>query len=295
VTSDALVGACASLGCAWTWAVASLVFAAALQETKASAAGLGLVKATIAGPLLVVVGLMSGAGWPYVGDQLGALVITSVLGLLVADTAWLMSLARLGVARGVLLIPLVPVTTALLARLTLGEQLGPVALVGGALTLVGVVGATERPGTERGGAISVAGVVVGVAYVLSQAASNVLLKSVLQSAAAMHVASLRLMVGIPMLAVLVVFQGGLADVRPLLTRTRLPTIVVASLIGTMAGMWLGSVGTQRLPVAVATTLAATTPVWALVLLRLRGEAVSLRAVLGAVVAIAGVALLTLWR
>jgi drug/metabolite transporter (DMT)-like permease len=60
-------------------------------------------------------------------------------------------------------------------------------------------------------------------------------------------------------------------------------------------MWLGSVGTQRLPVAVATTLAATTPVWALVLLRLRGEAVSLRAVLGAVVAIAGVSLLTLGR
>lgn len=283
------------MGCAWTWAVASLVFAAALRETSASAAGLGVVKATIAGPLLVVVGLVSGEGWPSVGDQLGALVITSVLGLLVADTAWLMSLARLGVARGVLLIPLVPVTTAIVAWLVLGEQLGPVALVGGALTLVGVVGASQRPSVEGGGAMTVAGVVIGVVYVLSQAASNVLLKSVLQSAAAMHVASLRLLVGIPMLVVLVLFQGGLADVRPLLTRARLPMIVVASLIGTMAGMWLGSVGTQRLPVAVATTLAATTPVWALVLLRLRGETVSVRALVGAVLAIVGVSLLTLGR
>ncbi len=295
MTSDALVGACASVGCAWTWAVASLVFAAALRETSASAAGLGVVKATIAGPLLVVVGLVSGEGWPSVGDQLGALVITSVLGLLVADTAWLMSLARLGVARGVLLIPLVPVTTAIVAWLVLGEQLGPVALVGGALTLVGVVGASQRPSVEGGGAMTVAGVVIGVVYVLSQAASNVLLKSVLQSAAAMHVASLRLLVGIPMLVVLVLCQGGLADVRPLLTRARLPMIVVASLIGTMAGMWLGSVGTQRLPVAVATTLAATTPVWALVLLRLRGETVSVRAMVGAVLAIVGVSLLTLGR
>jgi len=301
VSTHALLGALASLSCALTWAIASLVFATALSQTKATAAGLGVVKAVIATPLLLLAGLVGGLGLPDVGDQLGTLALTSVLGLLVADTAWLQSLARLGVARGVLLIPLVPVTTAVLARVFLDEHLAPLALVGGALTLVGVVLATrtkDDDGTPT--AFTATGVALGAAYVLSQAASNVLLKSVLISTEALHVASLRLLLGIPMLVLLVVMQGrgiggGLAGIVPLLAPERLPRIAVAAIIGTMGGIWLGSIGTQRLPVAVATTLAATTPVWALMLLRLRGDVVPARAVVGAVTAIVGVGLLATGR
>jgi drug/metabolite transporter (DMT)-like permease len=301
VSTHALLGALASLSCALTWAIASLVFATALSQTKATAAGLGVVKAVIATPLLLLAGLVGGLGLPDVGDQLGTLALTSVLGLLVADTAWLQSLARLGVARGVLLIPLVPVTTAVLARVFLDEHLAPLALVGGALTLVGVVLATrtkDDDGTPT--AFTATGVALGAAYVLSQAASNVLLKSVLISTEALHVASLRLLLGIPMLVLLVVMQGrgiggGLAGIVPLLAPERLPRIAGAAIIGTMGGIWLGSIGTQRLPVAVATTLAATTPVWALMLLRLRGDVVPARAVVGAVIAIVGVGLLATGR
>lgn len=301
MSTHALLGALASLSCALTWAIASLVFATALSQTKATAAGLGVVKAVIATPLLLLAGLVGGLGLPDVGDQLGTLALTSVLGLLVADTAWLQSLARLGVARGVLLIPLVPVTTAVLARVFLDEHLAPLALVGGALTLVGVVLATrtkDDDGTPT--AFTATGVALGAAYVLSQAASNVLLKSVLISTEALHVASLRLLLGIPMLVLLVVMQGrgiggGLAGIVPLLAPERLPRIAVAAIIGTMGGIWLGSIGTQRLPVAVATTLAATTPVWALMLLRLRGDVVPARAVVGAVTAIVGVGLLATGR
>jgi drug/metabolite transporter (DMT)-like permease len=302
VPTDALFGALASLSCALTWAIASLVFAAALSQTKATAAGLGVVKAMIATPPLLLIGLLSGRGLPDVGDQLGTLALTSVLGLLVADTAWLQSLARLGVARGVLLIPLVPVTTAILARVMLDERPGPVALVGGALTLVGVVLASRRDDDDvgAGGAFTVTGVALGATYVVSQAASNVFLKSVLVGADALHVASLRLLLGLPMLLLLVMVQGrgvvgALAGIRPLLERALLPRIAFAALIGTMGGIWLGSIGTQRLPVAVATTLAATTPVWALVLLRLRGEVVRPRAIVGAVIAIVGVGLLATGR
>ncbi len=288
---EILLGALASLGSAGTWALASLVFASALSHTKASAAGLGVVKATIAVPPLVLVSLVSGRGLPSVGDELGALALTSLLGLLVADTAWLQSLVRIGVTRSVLLIPLVPVTTALFARFFLHEHLGPWALLGGSLILVGVVLASRTDDAGARGAFTATGVALGATYVVSQAASNVILKSVLLHTDALHVASLRLLLGILMLLALVAVQGGAADIRPLLSRARLPAIVAASLVGTMGGMWLGTVGTQRLPVAVAATLAATTPVWTLVLLRLRGEHVSARAMLGALLAILGVGLL----
>jgi drug/metabolite transporter (DMT)-like permease len=184
----------------------------------------------------------------------------------------------------------------------LDERPGPVALVGGALTLVGVVLASRRDDDDvgAGGAFTVTGVALGATYVVSQAASNVFLKSVLVGADALHVASLRLLLGLPMLLLLVMVQGrgvvgALAGIRPLLERALLPRIAFAALIGTMGGIWLGSIGTQRLPVAVATTLAATTPVWALVLLRLRGEVVRPRAIVGAVIAIVGVGLLATGR
>jgi drug/metabolite transporter (DMT)-like permease len=309
VSQNALLGALASLSCALTWAIASLVFAAALSQTKATAAGLGVVKAVIATPLLLLVGVVSGAGLPVVGEQLSTLALTSVLGLLVADTAWLQSLARLGVARGVLLIPLVPVTTAVLARIFLDERLTTLAVGGGALTLVGVVLASRAKndsatGEARTTSFTGTGVALGAAYVLSQAGSNVLLKSVLVGNEALHVASMRLLLGIPMLVLLVVGHslwqgrgvgGGLAGIMPLLSWDRLPRVAVAAIIGTMGGIWLGSIGTQRLPVAVATTLAATTPVWALVLLRLRGESVQGRAAVGAIIAIVGVGLLATGR
>jgi hypothetical protein len=54
VSQNALLGALASLSCALTWAIASLVFAAALSQTKATAAGLGVVKAVIETPLLLL-------------------------------------------------------------------------------------------------------------------------------------------------------------------------------------------------------------------------------------------------
>lgn len=292
---DALLGAAASLSCALTWAVASLIFGRALGQTSATAVGLGLVKAVIAAPLLVMAGIITGTGVPDAGGHLGLLVLTSVLGLVVADTAYLASLARLGVARGVLLIPLVPVTTAVLARVFLDEQLGVRAVVAGGLTLAGVVLASEPRapavvGAPRAPLVGV-GVVLAAAYVLSQAGSNVLLKTVLASADALHVATLRLLLGIPMLAVLVMLRGGMAGVRPLLVPARLPVIAFAAVVGTMGGIWLGSIGTQRLPVGIATTLAATTPVWALLLVRLRGEAVAPRAIIGAALAIVGVGLL----
>jgi drug/metabolite transporter (DMT)-like permease len=87
---------------------------------------------------------------------------------------------------------------------------------------------------------------------------------------------------------LTVREGGL---RPLLQRSTLPRLAMAVALGTGAGMWLGSVGTQRLPVAVATTLAATTPVWALVLAAFRGDRPSRASVWGALVAVVGVSLI----
>ena len=299
--ADALVGTLASLTCAATWAIASLIFAAALTRTSASALSLSLVKSVIATPVLLAATFVFGYGLPTAAGHGGALVLTSVLGLVAADTAYLASIKRLGVQRGVLLIPLVPSSTALLAFIVLGESLGVLALLGGVLTLTGIVVAVRQPtattrSAAESSAVGVTGVVLATVYVLTQAASNVLLKQVLDDAVAVHVAVLRLLVAVPIMAVMAgLWGGGAAGIMPLVRGQLGRLVVVAALVGTAFGIWLGSVGTQRLPVGIATTLAATTPVFTLLIARMRGDVVTGRAVLGAVVAVCGVGLLALDR
>jgi len=160
-------------------------------------------------------------------------------------------------------------------------------IIGGIVTLAGVVLAVRTEGTGAA-KIGGVGIVVAAAYVLSQAASNVVLKGVLRDTEALHIATVRIAMGGCMFLPLTMREGGW---RPLLRRPHFVALLMAILVGTCAGMWLGTIGTQRLPVAVATTLAATTPVWALVISRLRGDALAPRAMIGAVLALLGVALM----
>ena len=123
---------------------------------------------------------------------------------------------------------------------------------------------------------------------LSQSASNVVLKGVLIDTEPLHIVVVRLTMGAAIFLPMTIKQGGW---RPLFVRQHFIALFVAVLAGTAFGMWVGTIGTKQLPVAAATTLAATTPVWALVISRLRGEALAPRSLIGAALAIVGVALL----
>ena len=65
----------------------------------------------------------------------------------------------------------------------------------------------------------------------------------------------------------------------------------AILLGTYLALWLQQVSLQRVPAGIAQTLFATSPLFVLPLAAWSGERVSLRAVLGAAVALGGVGLL----
>ncbi len=295
-----------SLGCALTWAFASVTFARVMRgNAGVDPHALNLVKSVIALPFFLLGCLVTGVGLPPINDDIGWLVLSALLGLLIADTGYFLALKKLGAARGVLFIPLVPVVTALLAALILDEPLTLRTVLGIAITLTGLAVVLVRPG-ETAAALTAdpahgrpalssstawAGVVGGVLYALSQAGANVAAKHVLDHAAAVHVATLRLGVGAVGLLVATLITGSLPGLRPLLQRPVFGGVVVAALVGTLGGVWLGSIGAKGLPVGVATTLSATTPLWAIALSRLSGESIKPRAFIGAVVAVVGVVVL----
>lgn len=296
--SPALAVVC-SLGCALTWAFASVTFARVMRGHQSVAPqGLNLVKGAIALPFFIVFCVVSGAGLPPIDDHFGWLALSAVLGLLVADTGYFFALKRLGAARGVLFIPLVPVATALLAAATLGEALTIWSALGIALTLVGLVVVLLQPESLASSSPSASssstklvGLIGGGIYALSQAAANVATKHVLDGAVVVHVATIRIGVGAVCLFFVSAATGALPGLRPLFSKKVFGGVVAAALIGTLGGIWLGTLGAKALPVGVSTTLAATTPLWALLLSRLSGEVVPLRSFVGAVIAVAGVVVL----
>ena len=116
-------GHLAALGCAATWAIATLLYGKAAQTVDARA--LNLWKCALSLALLGVTALVLDDIPSFSTRDAWALAASAVLGLLLADTAYFIALREIGPARGVLFVSLVPVTTALLAVPTLNEPLTP--------------------------------------------------------------------------------------------------------------------------------------------------------------------------
>ncbi|MGF6594106.1 DMT family transporter [Pseudomonas sp. 2835] len=71
--------------------------------------------------------------------NIGLVIYACVLASMIAPLAWMQAVSRLGPSRTTLFFNLLPAVTAVIAAMVLGEQLALYHLVGGVLTLVGVI------------------------------------------------------------------------------------------------------------------------------------------------------------
>jgi drug/metabolite transporter (DMT)-like permease len=233
------------------------------------------------------------AGLPAIGW----LLLSGVLGIGLGDTAYFEAIAGLGPRRALLVGMLAPPMAGLIALVFLDETLAWTAWLGIALTIAGVAWVvTERPagnGGSREGLLR--GVGFGVLAALAQAAGAVLSRAALTQSAISPLwsAVLRLGAGV---AVLVIW---IALIRQPLGRWYRPEIagkvagqlLPAVLLGTALGIWLSQVAFKYAPAGVAQTLLSTSPLFVLPLAAWTGDRVTLRAVLGVLIALAGIALL----
>ena len=97
-------------------------------------------------PLSVIGGyeLVSNPIGPITPVDIVGLVYVSVLASVAAFMAWIMGIEGIGAARGSIFLNLIPMFTAVIAMLTLGERVGLVQLIGGLLVIGGVTLASSR-------------------------------------------------------------------------------------------------------------------------------------------------------
>lgn len=282
-------GHLAALGCAATWAIATLLYGKAALTVDARA--LNFWKCALSTVLLGVTALLLG-DIPHLSTRdAWALAASAVFGLLLADTAYFIALREIGPARGVLFVSLVPVTTALLAVPTLDEPLTLRMVAGMLVTITGVTIVVRSRVTSTAHGRTWVGVAAGVVYCVTQAGANVLTKGTDPSLSPLALSVTRLTIGALLLAVILgVTARGRANVRAL--GPVMKPITIATVVGTYGGLVLGTYALRTVSAGVATTLVATTPLFALVLTRVfTGETPPPRALVGAVLALLGVALL----
>ena len=294
------LGELAALATAGCWTITAMVFESAGR--RVGFLSVNFIRLSFAVILLGVYGAITrGVPFPFdaSAEAWGWLAASGIAGLAFGDLCLFRALVLVGARLSTLLMSLVPPMTALLGWLVLGERLDVLDGIGMALTLGGVVwvvlerrpeGAPRMSGRDRRN-----GVLLGLGGALGQAAGLVLSKRGMGSYDAFSATQIRVIAGLVGFALIFVAVGWWPRVASALRDGRaMATIGAGSVFGPFLGIALSLVAVQNTEAGAAATIMAIVPVLIIVpAVLINKEKVSLRAVLGAIVAVAGVGVMFL--
>jgi drug/metabolite transporter (DMT)-like permease len=167
------------------------------------------------------------------------------------------------------------------------------------LTLAGVVlvlyqrpGGTTNTESAPPGKMN-HGIAFGLAAVALQVAANILTKEAAGTSSALAVSTVRLVFGSAGLLVLALLARNTRGVFvPLATPKTALLVLVATVLGSYVGVWLYMAAIMYTEVGIAVTLSATSPIFITGLAHFfLGDRATIRAFAGALITVAGVALL----
>lgn len=295
-------GQLAALGAATCWAFSALSFEAAGK--RIGALTLNLVRLVIAfGFLCVGAGIARGVPLPVDASPHAWLWLTvsGLVGFVFGDLCLFRAFLLIGSRLSMLLMSLAPVLTAVIGWLVLGETLTGRDLVGMTLTVTGIAWAVlerKKPSTEETALphrTPWGGIALGFGGALGQAGGLVLSKLGMGSYHAFSATQIRVIAGMAGYVVLYFALRWWPKVWPALRDGKAFGFAsIGAFFGPFLGVSLSLIAVRHTVAGVAASIMALTPVLIIPLVvLLRREKVGIGGVLGAMVAVAGVALLFL--
>ncbi|GJD17332.1 Protein of unknown function DUF6, transmembrane [Rivularia sp. IAM M-261] len=288
-------GEIAALVAAVLWAFASVVYGRVGAHIPPL--HLNLIKGIIAIVLLLVTIVATGGLSLVIAPiPFCLLLLSGVIGIGLGDTAFLAGINSLGARRLLLLETLAPPMTAVFALIFLQERLNASAWCGVLLTILGVAWViSERTEKEVNSSLPLRGVIFGLLAAVANASGAVLSRAALVNTNInpLWAALIRLGAATLFLLPLIIWQQGKSKTSILsYSKGRVVAATCfAAFCGTYLGIWLQQTAIKLAPVGIASTLLQTSPIFILPLALWTGEKVSIRAVIGVIIAIAGIGLL----
>ncbi len=294
------LGEWAALGTAALWSGSYLAFTAAVRRIGADRVNrLRLLFAVVvlATVHLAVYGVPLPTGveasrWLW-------LSLSGVIGFTIADAFLFRALYHLGPHRTSVVTALIPVSSAFMAWITLGQRLSGMQFLGVAVTVSAVsliVSARPRDEDAAGSRNRKLGVLFALGTVVAQSARYLLsLKGMSGGFPVLSTNVLQIFAATVAAWILALAQGqGRETFRGLRDRKAAAATAAGAVVGPVLGVTMSLVALSNSSVGVASTLMALTPVFLLPLSALAfRERITWRSVVGTVLAVAGVAVLWL--
>lgn len=293
IPANETLGGLAALASAGAWALGSILFHGV--GDKLSPLGMNLWKCSAGALFLGAAVTVTGISRIESRDFL-VLGASGLLGIACGDTFFFKSLMSLGPRPAMLFGALEPVFTVLLALVFLREKPSTVAWAGIVCTVAGVTWVMwERSSSEPGQKSRAEGIIYALLGVLCAGGGIILAKIGMASSdnSSLQATFIRILWGGAGLAFWGLFTRGLGGLLSPVTDSKLlKELLVAVFVIIFGGFWLFLFSLKHLDASVAVILNSTAPVFVLPLaVFILKEKITFRAVLGAVVAVAGVALI----
>ncbi len=222
-------------------------------------------------------------------------LVSGILGIGIGDTAFFKALNNLGARRVLLMETLAPPMTALLGIFFLGERLSFGAWNGILLTLIGVAWViSERTAVSQGVKNFKEGILWSLLAAFCQAGGVVISRfALLESNINPLWSTLFRLVGGTIIIIILL----LIKVEPLqkisLSFKFVSIIIITAFGGTFLGILLQQTALKFTEAGIAQTLFATSPLFVLPIAAGLGEKISMRSIIGVLIAVGGIALLFL--
>jgi drug/metabolite transporter (DMT)-like permease len=295
------LGQFAALGAAALWACTALAIEGAAR--RIGSLTVNLVRLVFAFAFLCLAGWLS-RGLPLPLDATphawAWLSVSGLVGFTFGDLCLYRAFIVLGSRLSTLMMSLVPPLTALIGWLALGETLTGRDLLGMTLTVGGIAWAVlertrPKPGESRHLHVTPAGLALGFGGALGQACGLILSKIGMGSYNAFAAGQIRVIAGILGYSLLFLVIGWWPNVRQgVRDRTALGFAALGAFFGPFIAVTLSLIAIRATVAGVAASIMALSPVLIIPLvILLRGEKVGIGGLLGALVAVSGVALLFL--
>lgn len=291
-------GEMAALLTAVCWSGSSLIFSTA--TLRVGSVLVNVSRLVLALFYLAVLLLLTGASFDLSLPQYAYLGISGIVGLAIGDSFLFRSYAHIGPRVSMLVMSIAPAIAAILAFVFLHERLPVLGVVGIIVTVLGVllVVYERAPGSITHGKELVAGILFAALAAVGQGVGLIFAKLAFNEGPINGFVAATVRIGISLLVLLPVMVVLGRFVHPVRTfRSDLPAFwltAAGSVLGPFLGISLSLLAVAHTAVGIASTLMATVPIIMLPLVRvLYKERLSWRAVGGACVAVAGVAILFL--
>jgi drug/metabolite transporter (DMT)-like permease len=292
------VGAVWALTAALTWTLIGV--GARMLAPYFSAVSVNLLRSVVGGVFLALVLLVWGSSRPLVDVSptawvyLGLSVLTAFA---IGDTAFFESTKSIGLARAMTLSMAHPLIASSLGVWLLGERITPAIAAGGLVTLgglaliVGDAGRSAAPGPEGGRSARGRGVGLALVAAAAWGVSPVLMKPVILDVDPVSVQAVRLPFAALVLWATPWARGTGVRLRAHAREAGPWLLLIGALTALSAVAWVAAL--KYAGVMLTSVLSATSPLFALVIGYLAfGERVTWRGVGGAVLCLAGIALLS---